>query len=534
MSGRPTKKQTGITGGALSLILSVALFLVFAPTTIGGSFAYAIVNGNSMAPLLTTDDMVLLRGADDYQIGDAVAYRHPQIGTVLHRIVADDGERFTLSGDNRDGNDSYQPTREDVIGRQWAVIPRGGAVSRVLQEPRNLALLIAVTAMLLLGAGAATSRRRRPGLMTRRYVPQLKKNVSIYSLHGRRLAIGAAAVGLGSVVLLSLWQSNGATQQVSEQVPFAEQGTFSYGGPVEGGVYDDDTLAAPLPLYRQLTNDLPLSFVYAVATSATDAEITDVLGSYQLTAEISTADGWKRSTELQPTTNFAGDTFSTATSLDLTALDEELAAIAERTGVEAGTYSIRVIADVETVGRLAGLPFERSFQPSVQFRLTPLQLQFDGAEEDLLAEATGSVSRDSVAPRTLELPMLPISLTYSKLPVTAGLLGLLAVAGFATVGVATLITWRGGEVARIRARYATLLVDVGATADQGPAPLSVGSFVDLARLATAEGLTVMHRRTATGNEYFVTARDTHWRYASGQPARTPGGFAANLITTGDG
>ena len=134
MPGRPTKKQAGLSGAA-SLVISVAKFFLFSPTNMGGSFSYAIVNGNSMAPLLATDDMVLLRSANDYEIGDAVAYRHPQIGTVLHRIVADDGVRFTLQGDNREGSGSYNPTREDVIGRQWIIIPRGGASPACCRRP---------------------------------------------------------------------------------------------------------------------------------------------------------------------------------------------------------------------------------------------------------------------------------------------------------------------------------------------------------------------------------------------------------------
>ena len=514
--------------------MSVALFLLFAPTTIGGSFAYAIVNGNSMAPSLTTNDIVLLRSASDYAVGDAVAYRHPQIGPVLHRIIADDGQRFTLSGDNRDGNDSYNPTRNDVIGRQWIVIPRGGAVARQLQTPRNLALLVALTAMLLLGAKARTRRHSRYGLVPRRYVPQLKKNVSIYSPYGRRLAITAGGLALGSVVLFVLWESRGPNQQIKEQLAFAERGEFVNGGVIEGGVYDDDTLSAPEPLYRQLTDQLPIAFDYSIETSTADAELTNILGSYDLIAEIGTADGWTRTVELQPTTRFAGAAFGTTTEIDLAAFDETLAAVAEQTGVEAGTYSIRVIARVDVTGELAEIPFERGFQPFIQFRLAPLQLQYESGDEGLLQEVTGSVSRDSVAPRTLELPMLPVSIPYSKLPLTSAALGLLAIVGLATVGTATLITWRGGEVARIRARYGALLIDIGTAADDGPPPMSVGNFVDLARLAAAEGLTVMHRRTASGEEYFVTARDARWRYTNNKPVQAPGGFSINLITTGDG
>ncbi len=344
----------------------------------------------------------------------------------------------------------------------------------------------------------------------------------------------AGGSALGGILLFALAQANGPTQQTTEQVPFTEHGQFSYGGVVEGGVYDSDILSAPQPLYRQLTNNLPLSFNYSVDTSAEDEQLTNVLGSYELVAEISTGDGWKRTIELQPATRFAGDAFATTTEVDLTALDEALAVITEQTGIGAGSYAIRVIARVSTNGLLAEAPIERTFQQSIQFRLSPLTLQFDGAEESLAFEATGTVSRDTIAPRTLEVPMLPISAPYSRLPLIAGLLGLLAVISTATLAVATLITWRGGEPARIRARYGALLIDIGATADEGPPPMSVGSFVDLARLAAAEGLTVMHRPTPTGNEYFVTARDSRWRYASGRPAQAPGGFNINLITTGDG
>ena len=88
-------------GGLLTIVVAVVALALFAPTTIGGPFSYAIVTGNSMSPSLAGDDIVLLRRTGNYGVGDIVAYRHPQIGTVLHRIVAYDGERFTTRGDNR-------------------------------------------------------------------------------------------------------------------------------------------------------------------------------------------------------------------------------------------------------------------------------------------------------------------------------------------------------------------------------------------------------------------------------------------------
>ncbi|MEE8422009.1 MAG: hypothetical protein V3S31_04440 [Dehalococcoidia bacterium] len=43
-----------------------------------------------MALPITDDDLALLRAANDYNVGDAVARTHPRLGTVLRHIVADE------------------------------------------------------------------------------------------------------------------------------------------------------------------------------------------------------------------------------------------------------------------------------------------------------------------------------------------------------------------------------------------------------------------------------------------------------------
>jgi signal peptidase I len=102
---------SGLTG------LVLAFWLGFAPTSVGGDYSYAVVRGNSMEPGLQNGDIVFLRRDTTYSLGDVVAYRDPQIGPVLHRIVARQEGHFTIRGDNRDHNDPYQPLPADVIGR---------------------------------------------------------------------------------------------------------------------------------------------------------------------------------------------------------------------------------------------------------------------------------------------------------------------------------------------------------------------------------------------------------------------------------
>lgn len=504
--------MTGLAG-LFSLVVAAVLLWLFAPMTLGGSFGYVTVTGNSMSPLLDTGDLVFLRKSADYEVGDAVAYRHPQIGTVLHRIVADDGQRFTLRGDNRAGEDTYQPTADDVIGREWVILPSGGKVIRELQQPRNLGLLVAAVGLLLV-SGGTSSRGPRGRLRLARSPHRPRRDLSVFSQTGRQLAVLAVALAIGSLVLFALVTLSGTTREVSEAVPFSERGTFSYGGPVAGGVYDDDRLRAPEPLYRQLVDTLPLRFDYDLSATEANGPITEATGTYELVLEVGTEDGWTRTYPLQPSTPFANGGFAVEADLDLAALEADLAAVAERTGIASTSHVIRVVATVQAVGRMDGLPFETNYRHYAQFRLAPLQLRFDGTPDALSLAEARTVSRPVTAQRTLNVPMLPFSLRYAQFPLV-GALGLLIAAALAVVvAKATLTTWSRGEAARIRAAYDALLVEIAEErASFGSRPQDVSRFEDLVRLARAEGLAIMHRAGRDRDEYFVATADRSWRYA---------------------
>src|ERR1051325_5089533 len=108
------------THAAFAALLSVllgAVWVAFAPIQFGGQAAYVIVNGISMEPGMHRGDLAILRQASDYQVGDVVTYRHPQIGPVIHRIIARDGDHLVFKGDNNSWIDGYRPTQEECIGK---------------------------------------------------------------------------------------------------------------------------------------------------------------------------------------------------------------------------------------------------------------------------------------------------------------------------------------------------------------------------------------------------------------------------------
>ena len=519
---RRTPATTAGFAGLVAVLGAAVLIWLFAPTTLGGTFSYVVVNGNSMAPRLATGDLVFLRAQSDYSVGDTVTYRHPQLGAVLHRIVADDGERFTLRGDNRAGEDGYQPTRSEVIGREWLALPNGGRVVRELQSTRNITLLIGSALLLGIAGGAATGGGRRlgrrvtqprsPGARRRLAAVRTRRDFSVYSQFGRQTLMVGLALAAGSLTLFALYAGSGPTEETTEPVAFTERGAFNYGGRIAGGVYDGDELTAPQPLYRQLSNDLPLSFTYDL--TAEGAAIENVLGTIELVAIVGSADGWSRTFPLRPETRFASDEVRVDTTLDLSALERELVEIADRTGVATNGYAVEIVATVEAAGVVDGLPFESSYEHAARFRLGELQLLFDGNPEALALTEDRSVTRPTTTDRVFDVPMLPLSLQYRQMPVV-GAIGV-TVAAFVLVLVAraTFLTRRRGEAARIRAAYSMLLVEVAeARAAFGAPPDDVGQFADLVRLASAEGLAIMHRSGPRDDEYVVNASDRSWRYA---------------------
>ncbi|TAJ19021.1 MAG: S26 family signal peptidase, partial [Dehalococcoidia bacterium] len=70
--------HAGISGAA-SLLFVAALWILFAPVNLGGKFAYFFVVGNSMQPHITANDLVLLRAADRYDVGDVIGFRDPEL-----------------------------------------------------------------------------------------------------------------------------------------------------------------------------------------------------------------------------------------------------------------------------------------------------------------------------------------------------------------------------------------------------------------------------------------------------------------------
>jgi signal peptidase I len=153
--------RTLVRAAPLALVL-VTAWLAFAPTALGGPTTYVVTDGTSMLPSFTANGLVITHTASSYRVGEVAAYHNKDLGiVVMHRIVARDGDRFVLKGDNNSFLDSYRPTRADFVGKEWIYLPKAGAVLQFLRSPLAFAVIMALLGMFAASAYVPRRSRRR-------------------------------------------------------------------------------------------------------------------------------------------------------------------------------------------------------------------------------------------------------------------------------------------------------------------------------------------------------------------------------------
>lgn len=164
---RPTANRRRAGSRFLKYVAAIALlclvWLMFAPTALGGRTNYVVTVGNSMLPKYRANSLVITRVQDTYQVGDVVAYRNADMrgATVLHRIVARKDGKFVLQGDNNNFLDRYRPSTHEIVGVSWVYWEGAGRYIAALRDPINFAIIIGVITVLSVRTPSRGHRRRR-------------------------------------------------------------------------------------------------------------------------------------------------------------------------------------------------------------------------------------------------------------------------------------------------------------------------------------------------------------------------------------
>jgi signal peptidase I len=475
---------TSLLGGG------IALFAAFAV----GPLALVTTNGISMQPRITAGDLVVVGPASSYGVGDSAAYRSAQLETVvLHRVVAIEGDRFVLQGDNNSWLDPEKPTLDDMVGKEVLHIPRGGIWLKRLTSPPVLA---AYTFLLLAGGAAATTTRQRR--KERRTVSPRHRSTATPMLGQlppalRPVAATAAALGLVGVALggLSWTRPTTTTAAAMSSVDFSYTATVP-----ESAAYDGTTVVAPQPVFRKLTDTVDVTYAYDGRP-----------GKITVEAELSTSSGWRSTFELAGVQPLPAQHEGRVT-LDLSALEDRAEAAAAVTGIPAGSLTVTVIPKI-------WMDDGGQFAPRLPLTVDSLTLK-PGNEAALTRSTSTSTDATGTAPAQLSAAGQNLDVSAARAFSLAALL-LAALAGALVAGLARLAR-PVAEADRIRQRHKDLLLPVLPVAlTPGRPVVDVDSVEHLVRLAERYGLLVLHWERSGVTTYVVQDEGTTYRYRSNLP-----------------
>lgn len=133
----------------VSLVLGVNVYLWNAESLTGNAlpmpFGYgaALVLTGSMEPTIMAEDMILVKEAETYEVGDIVVFQSGAM-LVVHRVVEVTEDSLITQGDANNATDDPVAIT-DVKGIVLGWIPGAGPIVRLLKTPW-------VTIALILGA----------------------------------------------------------------------------------------------------------------------------------------------------------------------------------------------------------------------------------------------------------------------------------------------------------------------------------------------------------------------------------------------
>jgi signal peptidase len=520
------KNFAGSLKNALIIVLMAAIWVLFAPVQFGGTASYVIVAGASMEPALHQGDLVIARGSSTYEIGDVTAYQHPQVGPVIHRIVEHEGPHYTLKGDNNSWIDSYEPVDAEILGRSWLHIPGAAEKLLWLRTPLGLSLLsLSIGFMFLITITKNDERQKKVQ----------KQDADMFSRWFQKtqtLRLGEwvfpLAVLLFAAIVLGITAFTRPVQQsIPVDIPYTHQGVYSYQGVGSPTVYEQGQLESGQAIFHALVQDLELDYSYTLETNAP----AELRGSYNVLLSISEPSGWQRTIELQPETQFSGDTFTTRANLDLQQITTIVERVKARTGLSRQVFNVDVVIPVTLEGTLAGIDYAETFTATLPFQLDDIEMYLNrldplGENDNPLRPSSSAfLPNEESIPNSFNVFGLVLEVQQARqISLIAGGISFVLIALIMTPALAVSLR---SESERIKLVYAERLLDVNEIPFNGSTEwVLVADIEALIKLSEATGNLILHTRDGDEHTYALKDGDIGYRLTIHDPNGTDSGREA--------
>lgn len=526
------KSNRRYLGGAVAALIAIAAWFTVGPSQLGGPVTYVAVTGTSMEPSMHSGDLVFVRKAPSYEVGDVVAYTNPQLNsTVIHRIIGQENDRYVFQGDNNDFVDTYRAAPEDIVGRRWILMGGAGRIVQALRSPVGAAIVVMIIAAV---AMSGSSKRKRKSKGTVRTPFETGSGSWLHVHRGTTMAAaGTAAVLFACLGAFAFTRPLVGTS--TSKVPFTELGKFSYEARAEKGpVYPSGELTTGQPIYMQLVDEVTFEFDYSFESSTPHG----IRGTGSLLARLSDGNGWTRDFKLAPETSFRGDHWSGSGTVRLGPIRSLVHQVETSTGIARDFYTLSIVPRVDVEGTMSGRDLSTKFAPNLALQVGALEIQVAPTTDPATAEGDalhpsqgGFVAAPIVSQGSLSLPGLSLDVGKARWIGVTGLA--LAVILLALVAF-VLDDGAHDEPARIKAAFGKLMIPVeSVTVDPGAAHVQVGEVEVLAALARRYDRAILHQQQDDVHRYVLENEGTLYSYESKITSPAADGDVVELHASSD-
>ena len=129
----------------LFIILGMCLYMFISLNILSKKYAsffsYTMfqIASNSMAPTITTDDLILVKITKDVGVNDVITFSEGKI-LVTHRVISETSNGFITKGDANNQKDKHV-TYNQVIGKVIRIYPKWGVWFKVFTTPKIIFLV---------------------------------------------------------------------------------------------------------------------------------------------------------------------------------------------------------------------------------------------------------------------------------------------------------------------------------------------------------------------------------------------------------
>ena len=485
----------------------ITIWVLFSPINIGGKTAYVILSGNSMQPKFSLGDLVLTHAQENYIVDDAIAYEHPEIGYVFHRVISlDEKGNFILQGDNNSWEDTYHPNKNAIVGKLWIHIPGLGKNLENLRSPWGFAILAIVFSFLLFMVVVPPEKKRG----RRKERSRGNAMSGSHQKTGENLFI-LAVFALGAFVLGIAAFHQPVLNEIRTPLSYEQQVVFRYTANVPSGIYDSDQIQPGEPIFRLLNGSFSIGLDYLFIST----HPTSLSGTYRLLARVSDESGWKRTLELTPETAFSGNVFTVSETLALDKIQGFIDVLERETGVERGRYTLSILPEIQIEGILNNLVLQDTFSPEINFDISNLEVilrNTSNGEQDIL----NPIKENALIYTSYEQNQMNI--LGLKIPVFLArwiALGVGIPSAFFLIFLLVKLytSIQSSELERVQIWYGSMLVEArDIQMLDAPRQVEMASIDDLANLAEQDQRPILHLPDNDSHHFFVQTPEQLYHY----------------------